>query len=286
MTQDIQTSESLVQLTDAMKRDDPDAKIKFFAEEELYGVGGPVFDANGNRVANELGKRDCVTGEMWENKPPFSLDLNNVVSDDRQCKHYTGRGVRKLHESGTALAEDMGVPVSKTSDSIEAHYQASLKTTRNPNGKPYSAFTSDKSWDEASGKTVAHRQVPLIQRVQKTVEVPRVQFIDRLVDDPECTKKRRKTEGQDQDVDVERFGDLVLPSSQSCLCVSIASSDGEEEELKHQAEVTSLVQGGEHRRKEDETDAQVPGSELVQMAPNMGAGGSHSQAMMDQERDK
>ena len=106
-------------------------------------------------------------------------------------------------------------------------------------------------------------------------------------------RKRRKAEGQDHDVDVERFSDLVLPSSQSCLCVSIASSDesgdeadGEEEELKQQAEGTSLVQGGEHRREEDETDAQVPGSELVQMAPNMGAGGSHPQAMMDQERDK
>ena len=86
-TQGIQTSESLVHLTGAMKPDDPDAKIKFLAEEELYGVGGPVFDANGNRVANELGKRDCVTGEMWENKPPFSLALNNAVSDDRQCKH-------------------------------------------------------------------------------------------------------------------------------------------------------------------------------------------------------
>ena len=70
-----------------------------------------------------------------------------------------------------------------------------------------------------------------------------MQFIDRVVDDPDCTKKRRKAEGQDQDVDVERFSDLVLPSSQSCLCVSIASSDGEDEELKHQAEATSLVQG-------------------------------------------
>ena len=181
-----------------------------------------------------------MTGEMWENKLPFSLALNNAVSDDRQCKHYTGRGVRKLHESA----------VSKTPDLIEAHYQASLKTARNPNGEPYTAFTSDKSWDEASGKTVAHTQVSLIQRVQKTVEVPRVQFIDRLVDDPDCTKKRRKAEGQDHDVDVERFSDLVLPSSQSCLCVSIASSDesgdeadGEEEELKQQAEGTSLVQG-------------------------------------------
>ena len=130
--------------------------------------------------------------------------------------------------------------------------------------------------------------------------MPRVQFVDRVVDDPDCIKKRRKAEGQDQDVDVEvrrlgpsilstlmsRFGDLVLPSSQSCLCVSIASSDGEEEELKHQPEATSLVQGREHRRKEDETDAQVPGSELVQVAPNMGAGGSHPQATMDQGWDK
>ena len=97
-----------------------------------------------------------------------------------QALHWTR--VRKLHESGTALAEDMGVPVSKTPDSIEAHYQASLKTARNPNGEPYSTFTSDKSWDEASGKTVAHRQVPLVQRVQKTVEVPQIQFIDKLVD--------------------------------------------------------------------------------------------------------
>ena len=161
------------------------------------------------------------------------------------------------------------------------------------------------------------------------VEVPRVQFIDRMVDDPAVMqreafnieareliedesvggkqqeserplspKKRRlsvETEsgfqsGGQFDLDAEsnheRFKDLVLPSSQSCLCVSIASSDeggdeagdgsteewtevkkrgrkkptkkstassgrkestatsgGEEEELKQQAEATSLVQG-------------------------------------------
>ena len=52
----------------------------------------------------------------------------------------------------------------------------------------------------------------------------------------------------------ERFKDLVLPSPQSCLCVSIASSDeggdeadGEEEELKQQEEATRLVQGGRLR---------------------------------------
>ena len=160
--------------TGVVKPDDPDAKLKFLVKEALHGVGGFVSDAHGNRVANELGGRNCVTGEMRKNEPPFSLTLNKATSDDIawQCKHYTERGVRKLRDSGTALVEDVEAHVSKTPDSIEAHDQASLKTTRNPNGEPYPAFTSDKSWDEASGKTVAHRQVPLVQRVQKTVEVP------------------------------------------------------------------------------------------------------------------
>ena len=41
--QGIQTSESL--------NNDPDAKIKLLAEEELHGVGGFVSDVHGNRVA-------------------------------------------------------------------------------------------------------------------------------------------------------------------------------------------------------------------------------------------
>ena len=159
--QGIQTSESLdtapfcqVHLTGVMKPDDPDAKIKLLAEER-HGVGGFVFDAHGNRVANELGGRNCVTGEMWKNEPPFSLALNKATSDDIgwQCKHYTGRGVRRLHTSGTALVEDVEAPVSKMPDSIEAHCQASLKSAKDPDGEPYPAFASEKSWNEASGKT-------------------------------------------------------------------------------------------------------------------------------------
>merc|ERR1712136_282324 len=46
-----------------------------------------------------------------------------------------------------------GVPVSKMEESIEAHYQASLKTAKDPDGGPYPAYPSGKSWDEASGKT-------------------------------------------------------------------------------------------------------------------------------------
>ena len=64
--QSTQTSESLggapvrvaeVRPTGVVKPGDPDAKIKFFAAEALHGV-------HGNRLANELGRRACVTGEM------------------------------------------------------------------------------------------------------------------------------------------------------------------------------------------------------------------------------
>ena len=187
---------------------------------------------------------------------------------------------------------------------------------------------SDKDAQEKV-KPTNQRLVPNIQSTQKTVEVPRVQFIDRVVDDPAVrereafniearelieddsvgvkqqeserllSKKKRRLPVETES-NHERFKDLVLPSSQSCLCVSIASSDegggeaghestegwtevkkrgrkkptkkkntassdGEEEELKQQAEATSLVQGGESGREDDETDAQGPGRQMVQV---------------------
>ena len=96
----------------------------------------------------------------------------------------TDVGTQTSESSGTALVEDAESSVLKTPDSIKAHDQASSKTTRNPNGESYPAFASEKSWNEASGKTVAHRQVPLIQKIQKMVEVPQIQYIDKVVDGP------------------------------------------------------------------------------------------------------
>ena len=95
------------------------------------------------------------------------------------------------------------------------------------------------------------------------VEVPQVQFIDKVVDIP-----------------VIRQRQMSVGASGSC-----AESQGEEEQEEREMG-GSLVQGGEHRREEDETDTQVPRSELVQVAPNMGASGSHPQATMDQEWDR
>ena len=141
--------------TGLVKPDDPDAKIKFLAAEALRGVGGLVLDAEGNRFANELGRRDYVTGEMWKNKPPFRLCLNKAASEEIHwhCKHYTGRGVMKFYETGQALATDMSVPLSKLEATHDAHFQAAKKTEKDPDGGPWPAYPSGKSWDEASGKT-------------------------------------------------------------------------------------------------------------------------------------
>merc|ERR1711988_1739167 len=141
--------------TGLVKPDDPDAKIKFLAAEALRGVGGIILDKQGKRFANELGRRDYVTGEMWKNKPPFRLVLNKAAATEIMwhCKHYTGRGVMKFYENGTELAKDMGVPLQTLVDETEKHYQAAKKTEKDPDGGSYPAYPSGKSWDAASGKT-------------------------------------------------------------------------------------------------------------------------------------
>jgi succinate dehydrogenase/fumarate reductase flavoprotein subunit len=138
-----------------VKPDDPDAKVKFLAAEALRGVGGLVLDANGKRFANELGRRDYVTGEMWKSKPPFRLCLNKAASTEIHwhCKHYTGRGVMKYYESGADLAKEMGIDVAVLEATHEAHYQAAKKQEKDPDGGSFPAYPSGKTWDEPSGKT-------------------------------------------------------------------------------------------------------------------------------------
>merc|ERR1711979_116793 len=127
--------------TGLVKPDDPDAKVKFLAAEALRGCGGLIFNKDGLRFANELGRRDYVTGEMWKNKPPFRLCLNKAASDEIiwHCKHYTGRGVMKYYASGADLAKDMGVPLQTIVDTHEAHYQAAQKTAKDPDGGSWPA---------------------------------------------------------------------------------------------------------------------------------------------------
>mmetsp|Transcript_1622 Transcript_1622/g.3517 ORF Transcript_1622/g.3517 Transcript_1622/m.3517 type:complete len:601 (-) Transcript_1622:207-2009(-) len=69
------------------------------------------------------------------------------------CEHYKGRGVMRKFDTGADLAKEMGIPVKKLEDVVEAHYQVSLKQAKDPEGGPYPAYPDGKSWDEPSGKT-------------------------------------------------------------------------------------------------------------------------------------
>ena len=154
-----------------------------------------------------------------------------------------------------------------------------------------------------------------IRNVQKTVEVPRVQYIDKVADIPvdiqrqvsttqavqdieevedvtaltqsevpnipdddedwlEQESKKRKlpmpadavSESRADESDFDRFDDLVLPSPErKTVFISIASGDEADDGPDKEQEMTRcLVQGGESVLV-DETDAESPGCQMVQV---------------------
>ena len=145
------------------------------------------------------------------------------------------------------------------------------------------------------------RHVLAIRTVQKTVEVPRVQYIDKVADIPvdvqrqgstipdtddlcldetadedqlEQENKKRKlptpaeavSESRANESDFDRFDDLVLPSPEGkTLFMNIASDDEARDRPEKEQEMTlSLVQEGESMLM-DETDARSTGREMVQV---------------------
>merc|ERR1719214_484716 len=128
--------------TGLVKPDDADAKVKFLAAEALRGVGGVLIDREGKRFANELGRRDYVTGRMWKNKPPFRLCLNSKASKEIHwhCEHYRGRGVMKGYDSGRDLAKEMGIPESVLEATFNDHTALGEKQAKDPDGGKYDAY--------------------------------------------------------------------------------------------------------------------------------------------------
>jgi len=135
--------------TGLVKPDDADAKVKFLAAEALRGVGGILLDANGKRFANELGRRDYVTGEMWKNKPPFRLCLNSKAAAEIHwhCEHYKGRGVMQYFENGQAIAKEGGFPYANMEKTMAEYNAIAAKMAANEPGAPYDAYGGGKSWD-------------------------------------------------------------------------------------------------------------------------------------------
>lgn len=124
--------------TGLVSPEEPDAKLKFLAAEALRGVGGILLNRDGERFCDDLGKRDYVTGMMWNNKPPFRLVLNSSASNEIiwHCKHYMGRGLMKHFSSGHDLAKEMGIPSSKLQAEF-TKYNGYAANKNDPWGKKY-----------------------------------------------------------------------------------------------------------------------------------------------------
>merc|ERR1719281_2024255 len=164
--------------TGLVKPDDADAKVKFLAAEALRGVGGILIDAKGERFANELGRRDYVTGRMWKNKPPFRLMLNSRASKEIHwhCEHYKGRGVMKYYENCKVLAEEAGfsyetlAKTMATYNGIAAKMNESQKDAQGGAvGAPYEAYGGGMSWDPW-GKKFFHN-VPVVPEDEFNVAI-------------------------------------------------------------------------------------------------------------------
>jgi len=118
--------------------DEPDSKVKFLAAEALRGTGGLLLDANGKRFADELGRRDYVTGEMWKGKGPYRLVLNSASSKEIEwhCKHYQGRGLMKKFNNSTELAKEIGVSPDVLNATFE-EYNKNAKDGKDQYGKKF-----------------------------------------------------------------------------------------------------------------------------------------------------
>mmetsp|Transcript_50774 Transcript_50774/g.115420 ORF Transcript_50774/g.115420 Transcript_50774/m.115420 type:complete len:492 (+) Transcript_50774:81-1556(+) len=153
--------------------EEPDSKIKFLAAEALRGVGGILLDKNGKRFANELGRRDYVTGRMWKSEGPFRLVLNGKSSKEItwHCKHYMGRGLMKHYKSGEEMAKDMGVDPKVVAATFAEYNDVAAKMENAPaeGAGEYEAYPTGKSHDKW-GKKFFHN-LPLDMNDQFHVSI-------------------------------------------------------------------------------------------------------------------
>jgi aspartate oxidase len=59
--------------TGHVKPVDPDAEGEFLAAGVLRGAGGLAFNANGDRLASELGRQGSVTGKVFKSRASCAI---------------------------------------------------------------------------------------------------------------------------------------------------------------------------------------------------------------------
>jgi len=181
--------------------DEPDAKVKFLAAEALRGVGGVLLDINGNRFANELGRRDYVTGMMWKNKgitygntTGFFLCLNGKSSNEIQwhCKHYKGRGIMKSYNNMAEFAKEYKIPLANIEATFNNYNEIADKQEKDPDNGPYEAYGGGKSWDTWGKKFFHNLPLKVDDAFHVAIVTPVIHYCMgglNINPDSECTRQ-------------------------------------------------------------------------------------------------
>ena len=102
----------------------------FLAAEALRGCGGVLLDCEGNRFANELGRRDYVSNRMFDcKKGPYRLCLNSKASKEIEwhCKHYKGRGLMKAYNNMGEFAKEHNIPLANIEETFKNYNEVAKK---------------------------------------------------------------------------------------------------------------------------------------------------------------
>ena len=263
-------------------------------------------------------KINQVTKHIKIPQVQFLNKVDDMLVDVQQQIHPMAQTVQKITEIPQLQFPDQVVDVPVVVQRQVPSIETVQKTVEVPQTQSIVKELRSKFEVGHTNKVHARNQPDknrAIRNAHKTVEVPRVQYIDKVADIPvdmqrqvsttqtaqdieevedvsaltqsevpnipdddedwlEQESKKRKLpmpaetvfESRADESDFDRFEDLVLPSPEGkTVFISIASGDEAEDGPDKEQEMTRcLVQGGESMLV-DETDAESPGCQMVQV---------------------
>jgi len=123
-----------------------------------------LLNSEGQRFADELGHRDYVSGEMWQQKEqkkwPIRLVLNSKASNvlDFHTRHYSGRGLMQKM-TGKELAKEIGCGESDLQKTFHDYNDIADGKKKDPFGKKFFhnlPFDIDDTFHVANMEPVLH----------------------------------------------------------------------------------------------------------------------------------
>jgi succinate dehydrogenase/fumarate reductase flavoprotein subunit len=125
-----------------VNKKEPNATKLTLAAELLRGVGGILLDQTGARFADELGKRDYVTGRMMEvqpAKPHYTLLLTEAHAQiaNKHVPHYIKKDLLVKLESLDAVATWMGVDKAVLDETLTNYMRDAAAGVPDAFGKQY-----------------------------------------------------------------------------------------------------------------------------------------------------